>query len=655
MFGGISIVKHVTGLNEEKKEEDYTLTADFSHLLADRIMAIADSVAKTEFLSRISHEMRTPLNSIIAMNEMLANANLTEDQKKFLEMSNRASLSLLDMINNLIFIKSLDLNQVDLHNSECNLNEIIYSSSALISEKYKEKKLNLKVYIDQNLPKKVICDEKKVMQILSNILSNAFKFTDNGRIELNVYPKKIRSKSVDIVFAIHDTGLGIAAQDLEQICEKFRLVDYTLTRGYGGTGLGLTISNELIKLMGGKLSVKSSLGEGSVFEVQLKFNLVNRKLKGETPKTSEDFGDLKILLLKDNKKETEKIIKNLKNRKANLTVVNEKDKLAKKYLSEKYKLFDLIIGNEQSVISEFGNYPEVKNKAKIIMSSSLNTHKNSIMSQQSSKSQVLLDPYKVENLMFLINKSLGRTKCLEVIDKKANADVQKIFRSKLNILLVEDSKDNQNIVKAYLKNSDAIITTVENGKEAIESYKENQYDIVLMDIQMPLMDGYTATKEIRKIERKRMSQHTPIIAVTAHALGSEMKKCIESGCNEVISKPFSKKQLLDKMNEFLMQNEEAEELLEDIKQLRPTFINNKMLKLLEVKESYDKGDLLTVKSFGHTLKGDSRPYGFKILEELGKNLEIEAGKASPNLELVCICLLKIEQYLQNEKYQLAIK
>lgn len=655
MYGGIILVKHVTELNKHIKETEYTLTADYNRLLTDKIMAIADSVAKTEYLARISHEMRTPLNSIIAMSEMLATANLTKDQKKFLEISNRASLSLLDMINNLIFIKSLDLNQVELHNSECNLIELIYSSVSFITEKYKENKVDLKIYIDKNLPKKIICDEKKLVQVLSNILSNAFKFTDNGKVELNVYPKKVRKRSVDIVFSIQDTGVGIAPKDLNQIFEKFRLVDYSLTRGQSGTGLGLTISNELVKIMGGKLNAKSATGEGSIFEVQLKFNLKEQNINNFVLKNKENLLNLNILFLKDNKKETNKIIRHLREQKALLTIVKENDKFTKNFLNNKFKSFDLIIGNEEAFTKNITEKNIEDNNAKIIMSTSLSANKNILLNQEKSKSQVLVAPYKFEDLLFLINKSLGRTKCVEVTDIKMNEKVQEIHRNQFSLLLVEDSKDNQNIVKAYLKNSDVKITTVENGQEAIDCYKKNQYDIILMDIQMPLMDGYTATKEIRRMERVQSSKHTPIIAVTAHALGSEMKKCIESGCNEVISKPFSKKQLLDKINEFLIQNEQAEELLEEIKQLRPVFINNKLLKLNEIKIAYKKGDLLTIKGYGHTLKGDSRPYGFKVLEDLGKNLELEAGRKIPDKELVYVCILKIEQYLENEKLKLSKK
>jgi len=524
------------------------------------------SYAKTTFLAIMSHEIRTPLNAIIGMCEILEETVLSKEQHNYLKVLREAGETLLAIINDVLDISKIECGDIQIEKSEFELDSLIEKVSDIMAIRAHKKGIELIDHISPNVPVNLIGDSYRMRQILVNLIGNSIKFTDEGEVVLSVKlaeeeGDQCESKEEDgvrFLFTVKDTGVGIPESKYEDIFESFKQADSSTTRKFGGTGLGLSISKKLVELMGGKMWVKSEEGKGSEFLFTVKFE-VRKEKKTRTfivprgvdvrgiPVLIVDDNDTNRLILKEILTAWDAEVMEASGGKEAISIL----KKAKK----KGKHFRLILLDRRmpSVdgfeVAEFIR-EDKKNEEITTVMMLTSDYRTSDLTRidRLGISCYLVKPIKRDELKNAILTTLGLWKA-----KKHEEKVEKIKPIDLpamKILLVEDTEDNSMLIKAFLKKSSVEIDVAENGKIAFEKFKKNVYDLVLMDMQMPVMDGYTATKKIRVWENRVNAEETPVIALTAFALKGDAEKCLDAGCNTHVAKPVKMDTLLMVLNEF---------------------------------------------------------------------------------------------------------
>lgn len=541
-------------------------------LIKSQKEAIKANQAKSQFLAAMSHEIRTPLNAIIGMADLLIDTELTKAQEQYVNIFRKSGESLMSIINAILDLSKIESGQMALVNEPFNLRKLIESSSDVFALSAQRKGLEFMYDLSPDLPTYVIGDADRLRQILANIVGNAIKFTKEGEITVRAHPYQ-GDRTGNILFAIQDTGIGIPKHKIAQIFDEFVQVDSSTTKQYGGTGLGLTISRKLVQMMGGEIWAESEVGKGTTFYFTVSLQIENESTFKETITSIPSLAGLKVLIVDDNS--TNRLI--LKKMLEPLNVdIDDVDsgrsalEVIEKKISENHP-YELILldgvmpdmsGIEVAkVICEKWGLTDIT----IMMLTSDYTSNELNELKALGIHSFLIKPIKQDELYASILKAVSETQ--HKIDEKKRKALLKFVSSlqetaphlrqeeankeTKTLLLVEDSPDNRLLITAYLKNENYIIDIAENGAEAVEKFKQKRYDIVLMDMQMPVMDGYTATRRIRLWEQKKNIPPTPIIALTAYALSEDMKKSLEAGCDVHISKPVKKQKLLEVLKQFL--------------------------------------------------------------------------------------------------------
>jgi signal transduction histidine kinase/DNA-binding response OmpR family regulator len=515
-----------------------------------RDKAIQGSLMKSEFLASMSHEIRTPLNAIIGMSELLSETELSSEQDKYISVFKRAGDTLLSLVNDILDLSKIEAHQLTLEEIHFNLVNVVEESAEIYSLKADEKNIELISRIDPMTGIHRIGDPGRLKQIILNLISNALKFTEQGEIIVNVGPVENSENEDKVKFSITDSGIGIAKEKLNLIFESFSQADSSTTRKYGGTGLGLTISKSLVELMEGKIWVESIEGEGSVFSFIANLPLDNESTRGILVDRLDLEG--KNILIVDDKATNRTVVKEvLSAQNANITLVENGSDALQKINSNDFKLVIIDYNLQDMDGFQLAEIIKTKNEganvAMMINPSGLNEQMARI--KAIGIDSYLVKPIKQKELLNLVGNALSNVNIKEekknVIDFSDNQAVQK------RLLLVDDNQDNRLLVSAYLKKSVYAIDEAENGQIAVELYKQNNYDVVLMDVQMPVMDGHKATRIIRDWEKKNNKPSTPVIALTAHATKEEIVKCTAAGCNSHLSKPVKKNTLLDALNKSI--------------------------------------------------------------------------------------------------------
>lgn len=499
-------------ITERKHVEDAVLAKE---------IAETSNKAKSDFLANMSHEIRTPLNGIIGFSNLLLNTNITEVQKQYLNTVNQSALSLLNVVNDILDISKIEAGKLILDNHKTNLLKIINESVDMLKFSAHQKGIELIITIDPEVDCAIWVDEVRLKQIIQNLLSNAIKFTHHGEIEIII---KSHGKVTDISnirFAVRDTGIGIKEENKEKILEAFTQEDGSTTRNFGGTGLGLTITNNLLKMMNSHLEIESIVGKGSTFS----FNLLLKSEVCENHKTLINNKIKKALVIEDNELVIKSIAQLFKQFKIEVAFSNTLENIDTS--KPDLVLIDYEFIEAKKIINVIKNNPSIEF---LIM---LNSTSNFSDFEKFKNSQIIVKPIKVNVLQNLLNKINANE------DKTIQEKQKTISNSSLqpSVLLVEDNKINSLLTKTLIlkKYPLAKIHEAENGLEALKLYKLEQPDLVLMDIQMPIMNGYEATNEIRKINPKAI-----IIALTAGAITGEKEKCMDIGMNDFILKPIDK-------------------------------------------------------------------------------------------------------------------
>jgi len=605
------------------------------------------SKTKSEFLANMSHEIRTPLNGVIGFTDLLMKTRLNESQKEFAHNANTAGKALLDIINEILDFSKIEAGKLDLEPMETDIVRLLKETIDIIKFHAASKKLELLLNIPPDVPRMAIVDPLRLKQILTNLLSNAIKFTEQGEVELKL---KFEKKSEDRClyhFYVRDTGIGISKSQHSMLFHAFTQADSSTTRKFGGTGLGLTISNLLAKKMGSGIKIQSKLGEGSTFFLSIETNCrcipeINGERKDPLPIQN-------VLVVDDNASNRKILLENFKHWGVECTESENGYSALKLMENQKFDL--LIIDYHMPYVDGLSVIQMIREKMELNIGDM-----PLILLHSSSDNQFIREKCKELGVRFQMVKPVSADVLYDMIHsiflkddikepQKLTAKVRKeipliCLPENPVILVAEDIPMNMMLIRSYIGHilPGAVVLEATNGKQVLEFLKNQRVDLVLMDVQMPVMDGLEATRKIREWEQtKADGSHIPVIALTAGALKEEQQRALESGMDEFMSKPIERKKLEAYMSKYLKKKDNPDdhfhysdflEALGGDRELVQKMMSVSKTDMKEKLEALEKAvtgkDIRQVAVLAHYIKGGALTARYKELAKIAAQIEIQA-------------------------------